>query len=434
MTDPVSADTPSAVPADPETGHSADAQHPPRAHHERRTRAIGWHSKDVLRAAALVIAMYVALKLLWVANPLFLTAFLGVLFGLAVSSGVDALQRFHIPRGPAAGLIVITCLGLLVGFGAWVAPTLREQGTELRRQLPHAIDRVENWVNNQRGGFFGAVLGLESDVSPDSAAATAARQQRAASDSAIASGPRGAAPSTNEPTTLSARIGSQLSGATKYLFPFLSSTVAAVGGLLLVIFLAIYIAADPGLYRKGVMHLFPHPSRERAGEVLSAMATMLRRWLVTQLIAMVAIGTVTTIVLLVLGIKAAFALGVLAGLLEFIPTLGPILSAVPAIAMGFLDSPEKALYVMIAYIGIQFAENQLLIPLLMKGGVDLPPAVTILAQALMVLVFGFLGLLVAVPLIVAVMVAVKMLYVEGVVGDDVDVLGDDDDDDSGGGG
>jgi predicted PurR-regulated permease PerM len=176
------------------------------------------------------------------------------------------------------------------------------------------------------------------------------------------------------------------------------------------------------------MHLFPHRARARAGEVLSEIAAVLRKWLVTQLIAMVVIGTVTTIVLLLLGVKAAFALGFIAGLLEFIPTFGPILSAVPAIAMGFVDSPEKALYVVIAYGGIQFLENNLLIPALMRGGMDLPPALTMVAQALMVLVFGFLGLMVAVPLTAAVLVAIKMLYVEGVVGDRIGVRDDDDDD------
>jgi predicted PurR-regulated permease PerM len=193
----------------------------------------------------------------------------------------------------------------------------------------------------------------------------------------------------------------------------------------LIVFLSIYIGADPDLYHRGLMHLFPHSTRRRAGEVLSAIATVLRRWLVTQLIAMAVIGTVTTTVLLILDVKAAFALGVIAGLLEFIPTIGPILSAVPAVAMAFLDSPEKALYVGIAYIGIQFAENHLLIPLLMKGGVDVPPAVTILSQSMMAMLFGFLGLMVAVPMVAAVLVAVKMLYVEGVVGDEVNVVSED---------
>ena len=115
--------------------------------------------------------------------------------------------------------------------------------------------------------------------------------------------------------------------------------------------------------------------------------------------------------------KAALALGLLAGLLEFIPTVGPIISSLPAIAMGFLDSPEKALWVLVAYVVVQFVESHLLIPLLMKGGINLPPALTVFSQALMALLFGFLGLMCAVPLLAATAVAVRMLYVEGVVGE-----------------
>jgi len=229
--------------------------------------------------------------------------------------------------------------------------------------------------------------------------------------------------------TLRARLGGQMSGVTRYLFPFLSSTLAVITGFFIVMFVSIYIAADPKLYHSGLMHLFPRRARQRAGEVLTAVAMVLRKWLMTQLIAMLVIGVVTTAALLILKVKAALALGVLAGLLEFVPTIGPIISAIPAIAMGFLDSPEKALYVTVLYVGIQFAENQLLIPMLMKGGVDLPPAVTILAQALFTLLFGFLGLMVAVPAMAAVMVAVKMLYVHDVVGDPIAIINDDDDED-----
>jgi predicted PurR-regulated permease PerM len=204
----------------------------------------------------------------------------------------------------------------------------------------------------------------------------------------------------------------QLGGASRYLFGFLSHTVAAIGGIVLVIFLSIYLAADPELYRRGALALLPARRRQQASMVMDRIATVLRKWLVTQLIAMAVIGTVTTIALLVLRVKAAFALGLLAGLFEFIPTVGPILSAVPSVAMGFLDSPEKAFLVMAVYIGIQFLENHLLIPLLMKGGMDLPPALTVLAQALLAIVFGFLGLMVAVPLLATVLVVTQALYVE----------------------
>ena len=373
-----------------------------------RRRRPGWRNSDVLRTAALVMAMYVVGRLFWFANPLFLTAFLGILFGLAVSSGVDALLRWRIPRGLSAALIVIGFFGILVGFGAWMAPTLHEQGTELRRQLPAALDRVEAWINARQDGLIGIVFGgLTTEARVDSAATTvppAAVTPPAASDSTAAAATR-------------QRLSQQMGGLTRYLFPFLSSTVEVVTGILIIIFLSIYIAVDPASYRRGIMHLFPRHRRERTGEVLSAMAVVLRKWLVTQLIAMVTLGVITTIVLLALRVKAAFALGLLSGLFEFIPTLGPIISALPAIAMGFLDSPEKALWVTIAYVGVHFLEGHLLIPLLMKGGIDLPPALTIFSQALMAVLFGFLGLMCAVPLLAASTVAVKMLYVEDVVGD-----------------
>jgi predicted PurR-regulated permease PerM len=335
-------------------------------------RAPAWHSTDVLRTAALVLAMYVAARLIWFASPLLLTAFIGVLFGLAVSAGADRLARYGVHRGIAAGLVVFTFFALLILFGALIAPTLREQATELRGELPEAVARVKAWIDAHQAGFLGQLVASMGDVRPGS------------------------------PSAL--------------LFPFLHSTIAIIAGFALIVFLSIYIGAEPALYHAGAMQLFPYRARARAGEVLSAIAAVLRKWLVTQLIAMAVTGTVTTIVLLLLHVKAAVALGVLTGLLQFIPTIGPIVSALPAIAMGFLDSPEKAVSVLIAYYGIHFLETHLLIPLLMRGGINLPPAITILSQALMAVLFGFLGLMVAVPLVAVVMVAVKMLYVEDVVG------------------
>ena len=379
-------------------------------------RRQGWSNAAILRTAALVIGLYLLVQLVWFAHFLVLIAFLGVLFGLAITAGVDRLERFRIPRGVAAGAIVLAFFGLLVGFGAWMAPTLQEQSIELRRRLPDAIDRVEDWMNSHRSGFVGLIV--NSFAGP---ASTDSTRPRGVVGVPVAPTDTMATPvqpdSISLDNTLRDRVGAGVSDVTRFLFPFLSSTLAVVSGFVIMLFLAIYIGADPEMYRRGIMHLFPHGQRERAGEVLSAIAAVLRRWLLTQLIAMLAIGVVSTIVFASLGIEAALALGVLAGLLEFVPTVGPLISAVPAIAMGFIDSPEKALWVAVACWGIQFFENHLLIPLLMKGGINLPPALTILAQALMALVFGFLGLMVAVPLLAAVMVAVKMLYIEDVIGD-----------------
>ena len=371
---------------------------------------------DALRTAASIVGLAVALLLLWRTRTLVLTVFLGVLFALAVSSGVDRLQRWKVPRGIAAPLIVFAFVGLVGAFGNWIGPTVREQTTELRTRLPEALEKLEKWVHSRGGGVIATIIGLseESPAPPVVAgdAATAAPPDTLVAVGSLDTTRRAAAgPAATKPVSASLRdrVLAQLGGAGRYFLHLLGSTLAVVSGIVLVIFLAIYLAIDPSVYRRGLVHLVPERARGRTEETLTAIAVTLRKWLVTQLIAMLVIGAVTTVVLMVLKVRAAVPLGILAGLLEFVPTLGPILSSLPAIAMGFVDSPEKALAVTIAYVGIQFVENHLLIPILMREGLDLPPALTIVMQALMAIVFGVLGLLVAVPLLAAIMIATRTL-------------------------
>ncbi|MBX6333187.1 MAG: AI-2E family transporter, partial [Gemmatimonadaceae bacterium] len=382
--------------------------------------------RDVLRVALIVAAVYIVLRTLWFANDLVLIAFIGVLFGLAISAGVDRLERLRVPRGVGAAFIVLSFVAAMYGVGALMAPTIATQGRELKARLPEAVERVERWLR-EHGRLSSTVLGAPEPAAAPATAAPADSAGRGQQGAAAAPDTVAKAPES----PLRSGLQRQLQNATRYLFPFLTSTFAVLAGLLVILFVAVYVAADPDLYHAGIMHLFPHRARPLAGRVLTEMATVLRKWLLTQLIAMVVIGSVTTIVLLILGVRAAFVLGLIAGFLEFIPTIGPVLSAVPAVAMGFLDSPEKALYVMIAYIAIQQLEGHILIPLLMKGGMNLPPVMTILAQALMALLFGFLGLMVAVPALAATLVPIKMLYVERVVGDDMKLMTDDEDDEEG---
>ncbi|HEX2220037.1 MAG TPA: AI-2E family transporter [Gemmatimonadales bacterium] len=420
----------------------------------------GWRTRDILRAAALVAGVYVALQLLWVGRSVFLIGFFGVLLGIVLAAGVDWLERYRVPRGVGAVLLVLLIFGALTGLGLLTAPQISRQLGELRQQVPQVIDDVERWVQ-QRGGGVAEIIKAATDTSPQASDASrqqgdiaqqqedtarqqedTARQQARQQADAPPSGTAGRQSGSERQSDASAPQGQgdrqqgggqvdlrkgitqQLAGVGRHFFSVFSSTVAVLGGLIIMLFVAIFVAVDPGLYHRGLMHLFPHRSRRKAGEVLSATATTLRRWLLMQMVAMLAIGAVTTVVLLLLDVKAAIALGIIAGLLEFIPYVGPILSAVPAIAMALVDGPEKAIYVALAYTAIQQLEGVVLQPLLMKEGLELPPVVTILGQALFSLVFGFLGLLLAVPLLASVMVPLKLLYVRDVVGDEVTVPGE----------
>lgn len=377
----------------------------------------GWRTADLARASIVALAVWFGLQLLWSVSSLVFLVFLATLFGLAVGKGVDYLARFKIRRGIASALIVLGTLGTIGGVLAWTAPTLIEQGKQLQADFPEAIHKVQTWIDSKRTGLMGTLI--KSAATPPAGAggsaiavpaspgipATGARKPTAAQALRQVADSIAASPSE----AIKKRITEGMGGASRYLFSFVSNTLAVVAAFVLLVFLAMYIGAEPEVYRGWLLAVVPATSRAQVRLVLAEIATVLRKWLVTQMIAMVVIGVMSMIVLLVLGVKAPFALAFIAGLFEFIPTVGPVLSAVPAVLMAFVDSPEKALAVLIAYWGIQFIENNLLIPYLMRGEMDLPPAITLVAQALMTLVFGFVGLMVAVPLTATVLVPLRMM-------------------------
>lgn len=365
-------------------------------------------TRDVVRILSIIFGFYIGVRLLWVAHPVVFLFFLGVMFGLPIAQGADWLEARRIPRGAGVAIILAVFLGLLIGGGVGMAPILRAQSQELQQRLPEAMDKIDAWLGHRANGVLGILFN-------ESSTTESVQRDSTRSDTAVSVSGAVVRTSTTRADTvalggdLRREITKQFRGAQQSFLRMLTSTFAITGAFLLVLFIAAYIGLDPPLYHGGILQLVPPRERDRAALTLTRLATTLRRWLVTQLIAMVVIGAVTTVFLFMLHVKAALPLGILAGVSKFIPIVGSIFAAIPAIAMAFIDSPHKALLVAVGYIVIQFVENHLLVPVLMKRGVDLPPAMTLGIQALMSVLFGFLGLLVAVPLLAVILTVVRTM-------------------------
>lgn len=370
-------------------------------------------SAAALRVAAIVIGLLIALRFLWIAHAIFIVVFLGTLLGLAVARAADGLERIHVKRAIGAPLVILLALGLLVGGGALMAPSLQRQVQQLGTELPKLVDAADRWLQQTPAKALVEQPPQQQQQQPQR---PQQGQQQPGQQQGQEQGQQ-----QQQSGGLATQLGKELRGSFKFLFPIVGSIFGALGGMVLVLFIALYVAIDPGLYREGILHLVPHGRRDRAREVLQTLAVTLRQWLVARLIAMVVIGTITGVALALLDVRGAAALGVLAGLLEFVPFFGPIASAVPALGIALLDSPQKALYVLILYLIMQQLEGNVITPLLLERRLDIPPVMTVVTVAALGVVFGVVGMLIAEPLLAVVLVATKMLYVNDVVGDDVQV-------------
>lgn len=206
----------------------------------------------------------------------------------------------------------------------------------------------------------------------------------------------------------------QIAGHLAALF---GSVFRAVAYLAVLLFAAIYLAAQPERYRHGLLRLIPPERRDRMGEVLDLVGVTLRRWIIGQSITMTVVGTLTGIGLWGLGISAPVALGLIAGAFAFIPYVGPVLAAAPGILMAATQGPLPALYAAALYGGVHFVEGNLITPLVQAEAVELPPVLTLFATLVFGVLLGPVGVLLAAPLTVVLLVFVNMLYLEDALGD-----------------
>ena len=329
----------------------------------------------------ILLAVVVAV-LVWLALDLLLLIFAGILLAVFLRTLAQWVSAF-IGLGVrwALALVLLSIVGAIGAAAAWYAPAVAEQVDQLTETLPQAITEVTGWARQYAWGRW-----LLDSLSQDQTA-----QADVAERAARAAG----------------------------------TVFSAVVGAIIVLFIGLYLAADPAPYVRGALRLVPPERRRRVAEVLFAVGYVLRWWLVGQAIAMALVGIAMGIGFAIIGVPLALTLGVLAGLFEFIPFLGPILGVGPALLLTLADSPDRAVYVLLLYGIVQTAEGYIVTPLVQRRVVHLPPVVTIVSQVAMTWAAGAFALLLAVPLVAAVLVAVQMLYIEGVLREPLPVEAED---------
>lgn len=315
------------------------------------------------------VAVVAVLALLaWLLMDLFLLVFAAIVVAMALKALASRLERYlRVPPGWSVAAAVLLVVAALTGFGWVMGDPLAEQLIRLRERIPNAAAAVVTWLNSNR---LGALLlefwegAKEADVP-----------------------------------------WAKLAGIA-------TGTMGALGSALLIVFMAIFLAAEPRLYREGLLRLLPKGYRERTGAALLEAGDGLSRWLLGQSISMLFVGTATAIGLWLLDIPLALSVGVVCGLLAFVPFFGAIAGGLLAVLLAFVEGPRSALYVFILFVAIQQVEGEILVPLVQKWAVSMPPALAVAATIGFTILFGLPGALLATPLAVVAMILVRKLYVE----------------------
>lgn len=197
-----------------------------------------------------------------------------------------------------------------------------------------------------------------------------------------------------------------------------------IEGVVIALISGIYIAAQPRIYRDGFVQLFPPRAHRLVVERLNAITDALRLWLIGQLIQMVLIGVLATAAVWIIGVPSPVALGLIAGFGEFVPYIGPIIAAIPAILVALTNSWQTALWTLIAYLAINQIEGHLIIPLIQRHLVFIPPAVILLGIVAVTSLFGAAAAVFAAPIAVVAFIAVKLLYVRDTLHEPTEIPGE----------
>lgn len=339
------------------------------------------NERQFIRRVLIVIALVSVVYLVWQLRTMLLMLFGAVVVASVFRALADLIRRFvRVPDGVAVGISVLLVLGIIGGLAAVFGAQITSQVHTLTEAVPQAWQSLQARIADL--GFGEQLKGIMA----------------------------------------SSRSGG---GGISGIGQIVMSVGSGMADTLIVIFGGIFLAAQPNFYRIGAVKLVPSAKRALMLEAMLDSERALRLWLRAQLIAMVAVGLLTGLGLWLLGVPSALALGLLAGLLEFIPFAGPIIAAIPAILLAMAGGPDLALWTILLYIGIQQFEGAVLQPMVQQYAVDLPAVVLLFSLLGFGMLFGALGVILAAPLSVVCYVLVKRLYVQEALGTATPIPGED---------
>lgn len=332
--------------------------------------------RRALIMTGLVLLSIAVVGIFWAAIDVWFAGLIAILLALFLRCLSNHVERWFKIKHPWSLILVIVGLLGLCSLGGWLltAPISR-QFSQLRQELPHALNHLWTQVQESPMGSFIPTQPSQSEIM--------------------------SVGRTAMPTLASV----------------LKITIATMAGTLVALFVGLYLAFDPLPYTRGLIRLVPVSKRPRAREVLDEIGNTLARWIFGQILSMICVSVLIGVGLYISGIPLSLALAAIAGILDFIPIIGPILAAIPAILLGFTVSPSHALFAVVVFVVANQIEEHFFLPVIHRYAVWLPPAVTLFALALMTELFGILGTLVATPVAAIALVLIKRLYVENVLGD-----------------
>jgi predicted PurR-regulated permease PerM len=304
--------------------------------------------------------------------------FAGMLLGVALNAMTDRLGRVvSLPHAVRLAIVCLLLAALLAGVVFLGGTTIADQVKVLSDTIKSQLVNVKAFLD--RNGIDTSYF----DFANNSASAT--------SSSTSATPPTHNLPS---PSALASSGGAIVSQTLKLLL----GTVSAVGNVFIVLFLGLASAAQPSVYRRGLLFLAPAKYRDQATMIIDRISDTLERWLLAQITTMFAVFLVTWIGLAIIGVQSSFILGIQAGLLAFIPTVGAIIAGVIVVLASLASGWVAAASAAVLFLGVHAMESYVLTPLLQREALDIPPATLFAFQILLGIVFGIWGLTLALPL------------------------------------